>query len=242
MKVKKQYLQILGVTLFALGTLIGLIFYGYILWGDFEASFFDSAIHTDKSFGKLSCPIIITKNETGTIKATFSNPLERSITPRVRTHVTDGSVILMREEETMLQLLPGDQKELSWPISTADAAWDRFIFVRVFVFPTYPVPAMAGYCGTVALNVTNLTGSQVVILTVLGTILLLGSGLAIYVAANQPLKGASRDMTAGMGVLAGATMIGIVTSLLGWWLLAGLFFIVSVITAVGIVGYAVARF
>jgi hypothetical protein len=156
----KAVLRILGSVIFALGILIGMIFFGYIVWGDFEASFFDSSIHTEKALRKISCPVIITKNETGNVAATFSNPTDKPINPRVRTHITDGSFILMREEDTMLQLLPGEQKQLSWDITPADAAWNRFIFARVFVFPTYPIPAMAGSCGTVVVNISNLSGRK----------------------------------------------------------------------------------
>jgi hypothetical protein len=232
----KRVLRNLGMLLFAAGVLFGTIFYGAVLWSDFEASFFDASIRTSESIPQLSCPILITSRDTSRITATLENTLDRPITPRVRTHITDGSYILMREEESAPQIQPGEQAQLEWPIRVDDAAWDRFVIARVFVFPTYPIPAMSGYCGVVALDLSALSGSQVVTLTLLGSLLLMSAGMALWVAGNRQ-QVANTEITAGMGLLAGVTIAGVVTSIIGWWLLAGILLLITILVAVGLLVY-----
>jgi hypothetical protein len=232
----KRIQRTLGTVLFAVGVLIGMIFYGSVLWSDFEASFFDASIRTQGSIPQLSCPILITQRETGQITATLENTLDRPITPRVRTHITDGSYILMREEESAPKIQPGEQAQLEWAIRVEDAAWDRFVLARVFVFPTYPIPAMSGYCGVVALKLSALSGPQVVTLSLLGSLLLMGAGMALWVAGNRQQE-TNTEITAGMGLLAGVTIAGVVTSIIGWWLLAGILLLITILVAVGLLVY-----
>ena len=91
-----RLLHWLSLLIFSIGILIGMAVAGGIIWGDIEASIFDSSIKA-KSALRLSCPVLITTNEAGKISATLKNLEDREREFYVRAHISEGYVSLMRE-------------------------------------------------------------------------------------------------------------------------------------------------
>jgi len=85
MNSKNKTIGILGVLIFSVGVLLGMALLAIVVWGDFESNMFDPSIKQDASLTTLRCPVMMTKPETATVTATFTNPLgkaDRIIHPR----------------------------------------------------------------------------------------------------------------------------------------------------------------
>ncbi len=213
----RSFTHILGSGLFIIGLLLALGLTLIALWPDLEASFFDSALAAERSLENLRCPIILTPAQPGTIQATFSNPHERPVQFLVQASITQGYVSWQREDDTLLQLAPGQVESLAWPITVEDAAYGRLILARIFAFRSAPLPARARTCGILVLNTTFLNGNQIVVGLTGAALVSLGLGGALWL---HPLGQMSRQRwRASYTTLRVAFLIllALGASLLGWW-------------------------
>lgn len=237
MKKRRNLLGTLGVLIFALGVVLGLAFYSGAAWGDLEAFLFHVEGDADASLGSLSCPVVITSTESGTVSATFRNPTERPIKPVVRTHISEGFVTLMRRIDDRPSLEPGEKQRLEWTVTADDAAYGYLILARVFVKYPYPLPARTAACGVLVIDLPGWTGSQVTALVVVGSLLCMVGGVGLWVAGNRPLSGRILDATRAMIALAVVVLLGIIGSFLGWWLLSGLLLMIALLLIGAIITY-----
>ncbi|MBN1920923.1 MAG: hypothetical protein JW892_06740 [Anaerolineae bacterium] len=229
---RRRVFDVAGRILFALGILLGVALWGSMVWVDIEAFLFDSSLDADAALTSLRCPVLITAAEDGEIRATFSNSLDWAIKPKLTFHVTDGFVSLMREESGYLTLEPGEKRELAWQVSVEDAAWDYFILARVYLPRAHPLPSRTSSCGIVALDISFLTGSQMLAALILGTGLLLGVGFYLWTSAHRPLEGRWMQQARGRGAMMALVGLGIVFGVLGLWLPGLLSLIVLVLLIV----------
>ena len=241
MNSKNKTIRILGVLIFSAGVLLGMALFGIVVWGDFEAAMFDPSIKRDAPLATLRCPVMMTKTETGTVSATFTNPLERPIELYTRAHITEGYVTLMREVNTKLPLDPGETKPLQWTVTSDDAAFGRLILVKVTVNRKYPLPSRQGTCGILVVDLPYFTGNQIFAFTLAASLLSMVAGAGLWVVANRPLRGPGLDVTRAMGVLAGSVLTGTIVGLRGSWMFGGLIFVFTVLLIGAVIGYFVSR-
>ncbi len=231
----------LGVLWFSIGLLLGMAVSGGVLWGDLEASLFDSALGADEPLKTLRCPVILTSRETGTVSATFTNPGDRAVVRLIRAHISNGFVTLMREVSDRLALEPGETRKLEWTVTPDDAAWGHFILVRVHVLRSSPLPSYTGSCGVLVMNLPGLTGNQIIVLTLLLSALSTMAGVALVAAGSRPPRGRAPGLIRGMGSLAVLGLATLLSSLVGWWMAGILLLLLTLIVAVSIIGWSVAR-
>ncbi len=217
LRLENNTTRILGIAIVSIGILLGLALVALAVWGDLEASLFDSAIREEAQLTTLRCPVMITAAETGRVTAAFTNPAERPLTLIARASITRRYVTLMRQVELQATLAPGETRTLEWTVSAEDAAYRQLILVRVRSLRSPPLPSRDGACGIVVVNLPYLTGDQLVTLMVVVSTLSMGVGLWLVERrrANVFDLGALRAMSA----LAGLVVVGMVVSLLGWWVL-----------------------
>jgi hypothetical protein len=238
MKIRSKAVRFVSVLLFSVGILLGLALLASAAWGDFEASMFDLSLPSDGPLSTLRCPVLITASESGTVSATFDNRSERPIQRRIRIHVSDGLVTLLREEKSMLPLDPGEKQRLEWTVTADDAVWRSLILARVYQYRQYPSPSRTAACGILVVDAPFFTGSQILALVLVTTLLCIGIGGGLWVAANRPLAGRKQRLTYGMAFLAGTVLLGLFASLLGWWLLGGLCLILALLLAIALLTYS----
>lgn len=219
----------MGLLLFSIGALTGMLMYGLSIWADIEASLFDTSIMGDAPFRDLSCPPMITTNETGIVKAKFSNPTDRPMDRAVRINISHGYITLMRQLNTRVQLEPGEDTVLEWEVTVDDAAWERFVMVRLYAFRSSPLPAASGACGILVVDVPVLTGNQVAIGLIVISVLGMGSGAWLWTRAHQPLTGKPRYARLIMAGVAVIILAGIIFGLLGQWIIGVLLFMINVL-------------
>jgi hypothetical protein len=238
---KNKNIRTLGVLIFSVGFLLGLALLAIVVWGDLEAHIFDPAIPSDEMLTTLRCPVMITAPEVGTVTATFTNPLDRPVEFRIRTHISEGHVTLMREENTSLPLEPGETQPLQWTVTADDAAFRRLILVRVRLFGKYPLPSRAGSCGILVVDLPYLSGSLIFALAFAASLLGMAGGAGLWVVANRPLSDQSLGVLRAMGALAGCVVVGTIIGLLGHWMLGGVVFVITLLLIGAVIGYFVIR-
>jgi hypothetical protein len=227
-----KLLRTLGLLIFGLGILVGMVLFGSAAWADFEASLFDTSLPADGSLSTLRCPLIITASEVGQVTASFNNPTSYNISPLLHTGISGGSVILIREDKSMVKLAPGETKQLSWTVTAEDAVWDRFVLVRVLQYPYSPLKSRSSACGIILLHIQGMTGGPIAITAILASLLFSGLGLYLWRAGCGPLNGRRLDATRAMAVLAAINALGILAALLAWTIPAILLFFAALLLIV----------
>jgi len=207
-----------SILIFAIGILVGTILVAITAWGDLEAAMFDTTVKADGSISFLNCPVMMTTSEISTVSASFTSTHVRPIERRVRIHISDGHLTLMREEKASLPMAPGKTEKISWVVSPEDAAFDQWILVRVYMFPSVTLSSKDGTCGILVIDSPYLTGSQILIAGYTTSLLFMAIGLALWSHNNKPLNIKHNSTLRGLFFLAGNTVIGMIVSYLGWFL------------------------
>jgi hypothetical protein len=231
----------LGVVLFSIGLLLGMALAGVTIWADFEAVLFNPGLSHEAPLRSLRCPAMITTSETGKVTASLRNPLERSTERYVRTHITDGYVTLMREINNSVPLAPGEKQRLEWAVTADDAAFDRFILVKVMVRGRYPLPSRQGTCGILVVGVPLLEGSQVFSLAFAVSLLGMVAGYGLWFRASRPLGTQRRQVSRAMIAVAGSVVVGTIVGWLGWLLPGLILFVITLLGLGVIIGHLLSR-
>lgn len=231
---QKKLLRVAGLLIYSIGILLGMAIAGGIIWGDLEASLFDSSIKA-KSSVRLNCPVAITTHEVGEITATLKNPVEREKEFYVRAHISEGYVSLKREIDQQIPVAPGEKGFVSWEIYPEDAAYDnRIILFRAYVNPSYPVPSQGNFCGVLVFDIPVLTGTQLFLFLLGLSLACVIIGSMLWRKANQPMNKNTRSMTNALYALAIIIFSAIAAGYFGIWIL-GILLIASSILMIGIV-------
>lgn len=243
MTTRRRIFRTAGIILFSFGLLLGMALVAVTIWTDLEASFFDSALASQggESLKSLRCPVLMTTSEIGTIRATLENPVDKPIDLRLRAHITDGFVTLMREVNATLPLEPGEKKTAEFFVTADDVTYQWLILVRVLQFRHYPLPARQASCGVLVLDVPFLTGGQLFGLAIAVVLLSMFGGMALWSAGNWPLNRSTQATVRTMGAMTVCLLIGFIVSLLGSWLLGTLLFAINLLLIFEIIRHAVQK-
>ncbi|MBX3000948.1 MAG: hypothetical protein KF893_20670 [Caldilineaceae bacterium] len=158
----------LAFLLYTVGMIALLALGAVAIWGDLEASLFDVSIRPERSLRSLRCPVLITRQETGQISASFENTGQRPVNRAIRAHISEGFVTLYREENVQLPLQPGERQRWIWNVTAADAAYGYLILARVSALRQAPMPSEGAACGIFVINFPWVKGSLLVTIWLLG--------------------------------------------------------------------------
>lgn len=225
----------LGLLLFSLGALIGLFFMGLAAWADFEAYLFDVTRYFDTGLPTLRCPIVVSPQETGRIRASVTNTTENKLTRRIRFHVSHGLAVLLREEELTFVLAPGETQKFEWKISSDDVVWERLILARVYLYSSYPLPSRSSACGVIVANVFNWPGAWIVAFAIVASLLSMSAGIMLRNKNNRPgldMKRRFFDVELSMKTMIVVVALGILSTLIGKWVLGAILVIVATLMIV----------
>jgi hypothetical protein len=223
MKKRKRTFQITSLIIFSIGIILGMLLSGGVVWGDLEASIFDSSIKA-KSTLSLSCPVAITTHEVGEVSATLKNPTDREKSFYIRAHISEGYVSLKREIDQQIPVAPGESEKARWEIYPEDAAYNRIILFRAYVNPSYPIPSQGNFCGVLVLDIPWLTGTQVFLLLVGLSLVCVVSGILLWQKVNRPMNKNVRSLSNAMIGLAVIVYGALLAGYLGIWILGVLLF------------------
>ena len=220
--------RISGTLLFALGLLVtaGLILIG--TWPDLEADFYGFTILSQKRLGGVTCPVIITADESALIHARVRNESGHNANFLMRAEVS--GFLEDRSERQLVPIEAGETATVSWPLSAQDAVYNNFILAAVYRNAVYPMPMAQKTCGVYVLNMRGLPGSTVYwTLAALG-LLALGGGLFLLEPRSRARDHGRANMALARRALALAAVIGLFVSYSSWWILGVLSLVVIVLT------------
>jgi hypothetical protein len=228
-----KYLRTLGwigiITGACLVAVIGII----AMWGDIEATVFNAAIRSKKPLSSLRCPVVITPQDKASISARIHNPSDRELEMEIRTYISDGEVVLMKEFISNFVLKPDESEIVSIPIKTSHAAFDRVVLVRMHQIRRGPLPYLNASCGVIKLDIPLITGPQFVIITLsLGSLLSI-VGWILWILNTKPIEGEKLKDLYYFGSFSIISILITLTAILGWWLLTVFLVVIWVLLGVG---------
>jgi hypothetical protein len=228
--------RIFGILIFAASFLVGAALFVSTTWADVEASLYGFNRYGKEATSALHCPLVMTSAENSTATFIFENTADNLLRPTVRYQVS--SPALFGQEDYRLELQPGEAEQTRMEVGPDNVVLNNYIFIKVFTFASYPIPDIEQTCGIIYLDLPNVTGTNLVIFSMVtglvGTLL----GLAIWTLGSRPLKGRAMDTQRAMLAMIAALVLGFASMLLGWWMLGVIISAVTILLVGVVVGNA----
>ena len=195
--------------LFIVGAALGFALALLATWADFEANFYGFSRQTSNPFQGLTCPMMMTRNETREISVRVKNTASKPISPNVRIEIS--SPLTPVKSLDFVDIDPGESVTLTKTIGRDNIDLERFIFVKALVYAAYPMSDAEGTCGVFILPV-NGSSTVIIILWMLFSLLLTGGGL--YLLRVNGLESRKLAPLIFIGFL---VLPALAFSFLGWW-------------------------
>jgi hypothetical protein len=222
---------------FILGALFSLLLAVLATWSNLEAAFYGFDRRASTPLPGLHCPILLNRNETGRVWVKVSNTTKQKLSPSIRAEFS--SPLEPISALNFANLDPGQSQTMQWTIGPDNIDLQKFIFSKVLVYSTYPIPDRENTCGTFIVDLP-ISGNILV-----GALLLLG-----LAGMGGSLWWLWRTQTGNidtMRALRPFTFLGVVivvalsASLLGFWLQALLLLAVVLIMIIVTMNFLVFR-
>ena len=220
-----------------------MILIGASIYADFESTLFDATNVVDSSFRPIICPVLLSSSELGKVSALIRNTDDRPRELVVRTHITRGHLILLREEQSKVALDPGASQRLSWEVTVEDAAYGHLILAKVIVFDDPSNPSHKGSCGIIVLNLPGkLLGWQLFWILYLISITCILAGMRIWWTTGRAFARRSVEATRSILGLGGIILLGLIFIVFGFWeIAAGAFYIGLLLIGVIVPHFLISR-
>jgi hypothetical protein len=215
MKPQNKPLRVLGLILFFIGVFLGMILFGGSIWADFESTFYFGYGVKGNNAIDLSCPLIMTSADRKSVTATISNTTDRLVEPSIQMDVSN--ILAVRSERTSIAVASHQSVPVHWQLTKEDVVFGHLILIHVYQFQAYVLPSADANCGIMFLFLDNMTGMQVFILLLLGSLLGISGGLGLWGIYSRPLEGHNRQQFIGMVFLSIIIAVGMILSWIGWW-------------------------
>jgi hypothetical protein len=211
-----------SLLLYAIGILLGLTLAVLATWADYESAFYGFTRFASTPFRGLSCPVLMTRDETQTVKIKLTNTTAKPLSPSIRTEISTPLTADSKLE--FFQLAPGETLLVERTINSDNIDLDQFIFVKAGMFSAYPLPDQESTCGVLILPMHG-NGTVILILGTMASLLLTAGGLFLF-SQHDPQKNKVRPLL----FIAIATVLAMIFGFLGSWILATLMIVLIVLT------------
>ena len=213
MKFRTLIISIAGMSLFLGGVLLEMAISGGVLWGEIEARLYTSQ---SSSLGlAMKCPLMLSFDETGIIRASISNTLDQDVQPVVTAEISrDGGA---QQISQTLTLAPHESKTVEWSVDSSNILFGRLVLASIQQGKYSDLPARQGYCGILFLSIFGMNGRETLILLCSDCLLFLILGGVIWMRIHFPLNAKDENIVRAFGSLAAVATIGLFTALLRWW-------------------------
>ena len=236
---KKHLFRILGMGLFIVGVVLGMVLFGGAAWADLEATFYGFDQMGGGRLTTVNCPILLTTSDVGTVGATFKNPNDTPINFMVRADISNRG--LFRSERSMLSLEGKQSKKVTWNVTSDDIDLRNFIFAQIANYPAQKVPFRQGTCGIMTIDLPQFTGKQVFVFAIIVILVGIAGGLIIWETYGLPLTGKFPDITRAMRTVGILVLLGMLVSFMGYWIL-GIIIFAATVLAIGVaLGFLLAQ-
>jgi hypothetical protein len=213
--------SILPFILYTAGILIGILLATLATWADYESTSYGFLRRAQRPFKGLSCPIFMARDETQTIQIRLTKSTEKKLTPSIRTEISTRLTADTKLE--FFELAPGESLHVERSIGPDNIDLGQFIFVKVGVFSSHPLPDQESSCGVFILPM-NGNGTVVLILsTIISLLLSAGSLFLMHQDGQQRTR---RPLV----FIAALTTLAMALAFLGAWIPAALVIILAILT------------
>lgn len=202
------------LTPYFIGLVVGFSLVFVATWADMEATFYGFPRQAEFGLSKFSCPILMTRNEIGTISLNLSNTTDVEIRPSIK--VMMSSSILPEEQLERVKLAPGESKKLEWQVDAGNIDLGQFIFARVLMYSSYPLPSREALCG---IFILDLPISGRITLPLLVAISLFGMSWGLHTMNRAKLGGGEwiAKYLPAMKLLSVVLVLGLIFCFAGAW-------------------------
>jgi len=231
----------LGLVIFTVGLVLGVAFNALAVWGDLEAmsfwssreaAMFNRQQEINARLGPLRCPLLINSQETGTIQTTISNLSDEAYEV---TYITDISNLNVEDDKRRdmqeITLAPGEKRTISWTVTPDDVVYGRIIQARSYLFSYLPSgPARTVHCGVMVFDFLGLSGRLIVFLSVGLSLVCMALGGFLWLSGRRLMNLRTRHFTISLTWFFALVILGIITNILGLFVLAIIVFAILVIS------------
>ena len=222
---------------FALGTLLCVTVAVLATWSDLESAFYGFDRHSSTQLRNLRCPVLLNRNETGTVSVRISNTTDHKLSPALRAEFSSALTSISTLDS--VELAPGESKTVTWTIGPDNIDLKRFIFSNVYIYASYPIPDQETSCGTFIFDLP-IPGSVLLwTMVVLGLAGMLG-GLFVLNRSGS-LSNRPVNSLRPLGFLTIVVTLAMSVALAGLWLQAVLLLAVTLILVLVTVNFVYFR-
>jgi len=222
--------QALGGAIFFIGIVLGLTLAIAAVWGDFEGtSYFYTGTGYD-SFSGLSCPILMTRSETGSVGIHFDNPSDQEIRPYYE--VSISGVGATRKLEGQITVPAHATQDVHWTVGASDIDLGFFIFVQADILPFAGHSTREATCGIIVLDLLGLIGAQVFTATLAASLFGIVLGFGLREGASNLTTRRSRNSRSALQATGVTTLLAMLTGFMGLWFIGLIFCAVTILLLV----------
>ncbi len=229
-------LRLLSRVSFFLGVILGLALTVVAIWNNLEATsyYFTGARYAQ--FPGLRCPLIMSPAEKGTVTTVFKNPSNEEDDFFYRAQVS-GELFSARQLADQVAVPPRHSKTVGFSVDVNDVDLEFFILVKITILPNAVRPSQEAACGIMVVNILGLKGAQVSTLAVFLCFLGLALGLGLW---QQTDSKKDRDLQYIVPALGFVVLMAMLAAALGWWALAVVLAVITILLMVIFLRFAVA--
>ncbi len=210
------------LSFYLVGILLGMSLAGMATWADFEAAFYGFSKRAQVPFSGLSCPILMTRDETQTVYVKFTNTSGQPVTPSIQTEIS--TTLEPDAKLEFFDLAPGKALQIERTISAENIDLGRFIFVKALVFSAYPISDQENTCGVYVLSIHG-NGTVILILASMISVISITAGSFLLSRGSLSVK-----RMRPLFFIAAVTILAMFFSFLGWWIQASLMLVLVILT------------
>lgn len=205
-----------------------------------EAYFYFDYLPAEGSLTTLKCPFILTSRESGQVTVRYSNTSSLTLAPQFHVQIS-ASGLEFRTLDSNPSIAPGETRQLHWAIDSQDVIFGHLILAQVYQSPVYGNPDLVGRCGTLWVDLPQLTGRQLFTGVLAGNLLLVGLGWGLWIASRPPKQGTRIDATGAMLALTVIALLGTIAAISGWWPVGVGCLVLGILLTLSTLGYMLQR-
>ena len=224
---RRKNIRFLGQLIFLIGILSGALLSGMFVWVNLEQYLYGFDSLRGKPIRTLRCPLIMTKSESGKVRVSFKNNLDRTSEFNLRADfsTSTGGIESTRSRAS---IEPGKTQQYEWEVTPDNITRHLFIFAKVFAYASYKQPFREASCGIWVFNVPYLSGQQIYILLFSLTLLGITFGQVSLEIGDQAIRDNRLNTHRLMRFWAFLVLLDLFACLQGW-LLPGIILLIAII-------------
>jgi hypothetical protein len=203
----------LGILLILAGVLLGLVLSAYVTLAQSEAGLLNP-YNADRAL-KLHCPVMLARNEMGTISATISNLINEDITPTISAQISHAGKT--RRLDQIVALKPHASQKLEWTVDSTDVMYKYLVLADVLQLRYRDNPSMLGSCGILLFSLFSLNGSTTFGLILAVILVALFMGALLWTRAHPIFNSYSFNLRRAGVVIIAMTMLALLSIFPRWW-------------------------